>query len=436
MKKILLFLSIIFTFGLILVPLGKCASYNDTAQLSYVNRINSIDYDVNSFSYYLHIDRSNYSFTGNVRYALQVFHKENLITPIQLNSISYFTSISIGYFSGLDFIGTFNEYSMTTYTTNNNYAYYYNSSINCDFIRIKFSNIIGNLSDYVFNITMTPNASYFGVFVPNDYYKVGAPKMNGAFTGYASFLEMAYTNARTDISDYITYNKISLGTSDNVDLVFNQNSSNANYHYYLVVDFGGKMLSEIPNDLQCSYLEIYSICANNVIYNTYSSATSALEWLGTNIVLYENNTGFFKSDSTKANNNYDTIQWVKFRLADADFASSSYYQSAVGLRGYLSNTCLYTDIDLDASSLWYDSGYSSGYEDALRVGYDLGLQEGYGDTSFGSLMLSVADFPVHIISSILNFEILGTNLMSLFTAIISLFLFIWLVRRLKEQCYV
>lgn len=64
------------------------------------------------------------------------------------------------------------------------------------------------------------------------------------------------------------------------------------------------------------------------------------------------------------------------------------------------------------------SGYNSGYQQGKDYGYDVGYDVGFGDGvndsntyTFFNLITSVVDVPVNAFTSLLNFELLGVNLL-------------------------
>ena len=239
---------------------------------------------------------------------------------------------------------------------------------------------------------------------------------------------MSGSNSFTDVTtDMISYNSIRFNNLS--ESVANNNNRNT-YQYYLRV-YVGKYIKDMVN-LNIRYLELSNISINNQ-YLDYSSARSLLPILYSNIVLYNDSATLFTTDDL-INSGYGDfyIEYIDFNIANYDFKSSTYYNSNLGILGYISNTYI------TASSFNFNEYYYNGYNDGEKIGYDYGYNDGYANgvasntNSFDQLMFAVADVPVKIISSILNFNVLGVNLLAFFTGIITLVLFVHLLRKFKQ----
>lgn len=101
-----------------------------------------------------------------------------------------------------------------------------------------------------------------------------------------------------------------------------------------------------------------------------------------------------------------------------DFDSNSYYQQGYG-QGFN-----------DGVAEGSDSGYASGYSAGRTVGYASGYNAGLdtADYSFFDLFGSVIDAPVTVFKDLFNFELLGVNLLSLFTGLLTLAVLIWIIK--------
>lgn len=76
-------------------------------------------------------------------------------------------------------------------------------------------------------------------------------------------------------------------------------------------------------------------------------------------------------------------------------------------------------------------GYSSGYKQGNTEGYNKGYSKGVeyaNDYSFLSLMGAVIDAPITAFTSLLNFELLGVNLLGFVTGLITLALIIFIIK--------
>lgn len=78
---------------------------------------------------------------------------------------------------------------------------------------------------------------------------------------------------------------------------------------------------------------------------------------------------------------------------------------------------------LDGERFGFNSGYNQGYD----LGYTEGLSQGT-DYNFLSLMSAVVDAPITAVRGLLSFDILGVNLYGLFSAVITVALFIFVIR--------
>lgn len=425
MKKFLFIIFMVLTLGLVLVP--KCFAFSGFggAVLDNANRLTSIVRTTSPTAQYeLHFDTTGLDSNSTYYVNFQIFKYDNTNVPLRWSSITSYTSPTIR-ING-------SQNNMSEYTTNNNFGWrsstwYIPSAY--DYILIT-PGVAGFIDNYVFNITMVRGTSngFIGSFIPNSYYAVGGFSSYGYFSNVNVYTLVSGTQNvpvnRNDIM--INYNIIRANSM--LDEFYNTNNASSQGNYYIRVEFiGGSNISQMPN-LSIKYLECLRININNTSY-TYSNAISNYSWLYNNIVLYNDNATLFTGDTTGFN---DVIYSIDFRIADYTFKSSSYYSSSIGLKGYLSsfyitpmdNTTLYD------YNIGYDNGYRVGYENGDKNGYNRGTTDTH--SGFDNLMLSIADVPMGIISSMLNFEILGVNLLGFFMGIITLMLFVFLMRKFKE----
>lgn len=69
-----------------------------------------------------------------------------------------------------------------------------------------------------------------------------------------------------------------------------------------------------------------------------------------------------------------------------------------------------------------DDGYNDGYSKGEKVGKKLGFNEGVASAnqySFSSLLTAVVDAPIHVFIDLLNFEIMGYNLLNLVVGLLT-----------------
>lgn len=87
---------------------------------------------------------------------------------------------------------------------------------------------------------------------------------------------------------------------------------------------------------------------------------------------------------------------------------------------------------LEGRALAREEGYLEGYNDGNLIGFQAGL-ESAADADFNgdftTLFYSFLDAPVQIISGFLNFDLLGINLLSFFSAVFTLLLFVFILKK-------
>lgn len=78
----------------------------------------------------------------------------------------------------------------------------------------------------------------------------------------------------------------------------------------------------------------------------------------------------------------------------------------------------------------YENGYSVGYEAGEDVGYANGYEAGTteGGSAFYSLAGAVINVPIQGIRGLMNFEILGVNMLAFFGSILTLLALFWLIK--------
>lgn len=82
----------------------------------------------------------------------------------------------------------------------------------------------------------------------------------------------------------------------------------------------------------------------------------------------------------------------------------------------------------DGRAVGYESGYNEGVLSSYQVGFNDGVLSA-NDYSFLGLMSAVVDAPVQAFTGLLNFNILGFNMLSFFTGLLTLALILWIVSK-------
>ena len=80
----------------------------------------------------------------------------------------------------------------------------------------------------------------------------------------------------------------------------------------------------------------------------------------------------------------------------------------------------------------YDEGYSAAYDYAYNLGLELGSKNNFGNNYFKQLFNLILNAPYNIFNGMLNFEIFGINLFSLFSFIFTTALIIFIVQLFKK----
>lgn len=92
----------------------------------------------------------------------------------------------------------------------------------------------------------------------------------------------------------------------------------------------------------------------------------------------------------------------------------------------------------------YNNGYDVGETDGYNNGYSQGKTEGYNNgytqglesserLGFPALITSVIDVPVKVFTSLFNFEILGVNILTFVTSLLTIALILAIVRKVKSD---
>lgn len=94
----------------------------------------------------------------------------------------------------------------------------------------------------------------------------------------------------------------------------------------------------------------------------------------------------------------------------------------------------------DGENKGYEDGYDKGKSDGYNLGKDIGDTIGYqrgvrehNDYSFFTLFSAIFDAPVKVIYNLLDFEILGVNLFSFFSALVTVFIVIALIKFIRGR---
>lgn len=132
----------------------------------------------------------------------------------------------------------------------------------------------------------------------------------------------------------------------------------------------------------------------------------------------------FKIDEGKYSENLQ----VKSLVLSFGRASDTLYGVVMVQSGQYQNGYTNGYNDGFADNDTYSKGYVAGRDFGYNNGYNAGLVEGSAENGFAGLLFAVIDTPVKAFSSLLDFEILGVNMKSFVLSVLTLALFVVVVR--------
>lgn len=431
--KILIFLFTILTMGLFLIP--NCFAKYNTTYLNSVNVVSQID-DNPASAVVVRADLSkvNFNTSYNLYVTLSLFDVDSNYSLVDISQYVNYVAMNDGN----------NLYYLPHKTGVNSNYYYNNELISGNFSTLYFYCYLGN--DNVKERILTTKTLQFQIlvnrinsndgdypflprFIGNSFYNSFGDL--GVFNTSSVQLRYYGSNSYTDISDSCLFYNTFQFNSYYVNLINNTNNVNSNGNYYIRFYFNNKIRN--LSNFNLSYVELLNMSANNSYYSGITNIRNALPIINNGITLYNDNTTLFSTNDL-VNSGYGDfyIEYIDFRIADYSFKSSTYFNSGLGISGYLSATKI-SSLSVNAIEA-YNNGFDTGVRVATEDAYNNGFRDGVNSnrTTFDGLMLSVANVPMKIISSMLGFEILGVNLLGFFMGIITLLLFVRLMRKFKE----
>lgn len=201
-------------------------------------------------------------------------------------------------------------------------------------------------------------------------------------------------------------------------------------------------------------------------FGFYASTVNITNWPSYEFMLYRGNNFNFNKLSSLT---YGHYAWnevdSRFNLSTSYFSSHRnmasywYYQFKyvdqdnneflfiipAGREQAFERTSFFSNEDADSYNAGYNAGYSAGLDDNQQVIYDTGYSDGntfgYGagysaglndanQYSFYNLFGAVLDAPVQTLIGLLNFNLLGVNLLSLFGGLLALALLLFVIKLL------
>lgn len=143
-----------------------------------------------------------------------------------------------------------------------------------------------------------------------------------------------------------------------------------------------------------------------------------------NLYFYDNNGYSFKFEIVMSKLNevadpYDYLPTYRTYYLTGDISSDSYYQ-----QGY--QTGFETGLN-SGKQEGYTNGYNSGYQDGELSGYNDGVNSANRYT-FSNLLTAVVEAPVNVFMNLLDFNIMGYNLLSLVIGLLTLAVVVLIVK--------
>lgn len=329
------------------------------------------------------------------------------------------------------------------------YSYY--TELNAGYTFLSLSTSIGTVwSDFDFYIIITDNIKYNkeipflyvqGAFntdydkgYTNGFYdgmEQAATGINDLFVGSTVEYHATYGVDSTYMSTFspdISGNVLSFGTLPGAPDSLKNAEQNFVYDSLSIY-----LNTSIPIDLRIFTFSGFPVGTLVTVVGTLTDSSSE----GQYSLLTNSNNILYYFD-------YDTKPVYSFKSIRKIIIGSSYYSfNGSGSAYELLNYSLYSKITLltvqPVSSLAFNDGYEKGssdtrenlynfwYLDRYNAGYNAGV-ESSGKHSFLSLMGAVVDAPIKALSGLLNFDVLGFNMLNFFYALCTCALIIAVVR--------
>ncbi len=194
-------------------------------------------------------------------------------------------------------------------------------------------------------------------------------------------------------------------------------------------DYTGLTFTDVPNHEVAFLFRIVGKFNGNV-EKIVLSTTDSGGCLLSNVIFYDTN-GATVCFSPRYDylNESDFGIWSQYFWDSRTYYTGLYYSSDANYQlgydaGYSDG---YTSGNSDGNSQGYQDGYSAGQSIGYGNGYNDGIEQS-GQYSFNSLIGAVIDAPVSAFTSLLNFEILGINILGFISGLLTLALIIFIIK--------
>ena len=370
-----------------------------------------------------------------------------------------FVDVYDGYTSVLDryifltdiLIGTYDVFVFLTDVDNINFVYNYTALLSSSFNSTSFSSNDVTRSLFVFDDAERFGASWFTSTTDSSCLGLNFKfSGNWSSTSHFSFtLVLARRDVMISDGSYGIFQGASAlfvsdnGSSSTIPLEFGYNLvslSNANSVLPDVVqqDFGGYLILSFSLPWSLQLINFTATGASNAfgypVSVTFANGVSlSLRWLQNGT--YSN--GYWSLDTVDKVLPSSAVSQISIRVnSNVGDLLPTYIFSVLSASyvdgfsdGYNSGYDVGLNDGIGQSSGKYDDYYNRGYDDGISLGYDQGYDAGYNSSNtLFAVISSVFDAPITVLRNILDIEILGFNLSSLFFAVLSIVLIVCLIK--------
>lgn len=329
-------------------------------------------------------------------------------------------------------LSSFNKFEKVSYADDSSTIAVFESS-NVFTPNLAFTSNYSNATSQ--NYSSLTTLQDYGSFWSN-YFMLKYDSTSQSFSfGYNAYPNASLYLALPNTSDYSTY-PLTFGNKSSVYIVktFTLNSTDDSFNFYTVGKCYGKssytvVSCVVTRGIAEPTLQMVSVELGNYtesIANYFNSNTKSGYF---NVVSYVDTNGWryslaiptkYASSDTFANRPMFFYNYRLYKLRDtSSMTDNEYYNS-----GYSAG---YSAGKLDGSSSGYNQGYDAGVTIGYQNGYNDGVEHG-GNYTFLGLIGAVIDAPINAFTSLLNFEVLGVNILSLITGLLSIAIIVFIVK--------
>lgn len=343
-----------------------------------------------------------------------------------------------------DELTTYKHFSSTFDLNNQAYIIYTKGSIGT---QVKLSNLMLNEG-----ATPLPFEPYGLWYSQGNYNNYGNVKYNDGYNaGYSQATDDIYSNnpfynaslkyyAALDSSspwftmtldNSILQNSNTLDVNQVVKSILNENDQYAFYNDHGI----GYFKVDFAKSFSASEMVYLVNAANPYQFDHYFTYyfDDGSEYVFHNPIESEYSNYYWQYDVSLANTNKNgqRVVGISFRKGARDIVNSvSQSQYNIGYNdGYSSGYSSGYDSGTGAG---YNTGYAEGNKQGYSTGYNDGYEIGFGQTNYlRTTVFAIADTPIRVFKQIFDFNILGINIAGIVLSIMSLFVIIWLVKKVK-----